>query len=160
MRKGEVKSGNQVCPKQEIETSQDRMLCCLLSLTLSLYLKSSWKWKRTFLDLKQNVGVSFFGKMTGKWLLTQPVEQSLPTSEVFSSNPVIGKFYFKRLLSAVLKKTKIKKKENGNGNGNGPFWKNQWPLKRLQWYKHHNTWVRMKIQAKFIISSLYFKFNL
>ena len=43
------------------------------------------------------------------------VERSLPIPDVRGSNPVIGKKLNEHLLSAVLKKTKIKNIEAGNG---------------------------------------------
>ena len=48
------------------------------------------------------------------------VERSLPIPDVRGSNPVIGKNLNEHLLSAVLKKTKIKNIEAGNG----PYKKN------------------------------------
>ena len=66
-------------------------------------------------------------------VVAQLVEQSLPTPEVRSSNPVIGKIYIEHLLSTVLKfeKTKIEEKEAGNG----PFKKQYFHLTTLSSYK-------------------------
>ena len=45
--------------------------------------------------------------------MAQLVEQLLPTSEVWGSNPVIGKVQIEHLLSTVLKRRKIQKKRPG-----------------------------------------------
>ena len=60
-------------------------------------------------------------KSKSSWtvVVAQLVEQSLPTAEILGSNPVIVKIYIECLLSAVLKRKKVKKKEAGNG----PFFK-------------------------------------
>ena len=47
-------------------------------------------------------------------IVAQLVEQLLPTSEIRSLNPFIGKFYLLSfLLKTALKKTRIKKKGHG-----------------------------------------------
>ena len=49
-------------------------------------------------------------------VVAQLVQQSLPLSEVHSSNPVIGKIYIVHLFTVTcIEKTKIKNKEAGNG---------------------------------------------
>ena len=48
-------------------------------------------------------------------VVVQLEEQSLPISEVRSSNPVNGKFYIEHFTVNWIEKTKIKGKEAGNG---------------------------------------------
>ena len=47
-------------------------------------------------------------------VVAQLVERLLPTTEVRSSNPVIGNIYIEYLLVNCIEKTKIKKKEAWN----------------------------------------------
>ena len=47
--------------------------------------------------------------------MAQVVEQLLPAPEVYSSNPVLGKFYIEHLCFAkCIEETKVKKKEARN----------------------------------------------
>ena len=65
--------------------------------------------------------------------MAQLVEWSLPTPEIRSLNPVIGKLLYRTFncLSTVncIEKTKIKKKEAGNGPKNNLFCHNYAEIK-------------------------------